>query len=455
MSKLVDTRLCRFAVPDSWSVLPGQGAVGPDLDHPTLSALAVEDWLDEPIGAATFLERQMPLLQEELGGVEQLRLDTANDSRFDSAAVALFRSRDAQGPAMLHYQYVGIVGFLVACLTVTGEEQDHERWRPEASSILGSLEVPQGRKLRALTRRQDLIATRSPTRDSARVPIPHLQLGLPRLAGWQLDEAAGVFQRGAASLKLRPGGHGADSVDQLFAQALADAAKSPTWHPAWWEKGELPDGRSFFALATERCAPKTWGPPERTGLLRIFVQDCMPVELQAVAPALDADLTQAVGSLLSGYAWLPPEQRRCRSMEPWLPVELDGPWTNCGPGAYLLLSEPPAFICLSAAPRTDSFRQHAQTQAALLRGSPEVPMTAQEELCHGRWRRWEACRYALDAPCPDGSAGVLRACWLEVGREVYGLVVQGTSRAEVDALLLRLLEAFEPGADSSGADRWS
>jgi hypothetical protein len=437
---IVESRFCRFQVPWNWTPAPGLGAIQERKPGAARSALAVENWLEQPKTASEYATAQQEMLRAHDPGIQLLDQKPIASRELGDAHFSVFKVPVAGGADLRQEQLTVANGPLVCSLTLTAGAGDREAWEEIFPDALRSFEIPAQPWAAAIRREPLAPAMSEPPRKTAGIS-EELQLAFPVRPGWTFEAPRGSLRHvSGAEITLRRTGLSSDAPDGLFAEALARIGKTSTHMPRAWDQGKTPEGFPFYLLESISVIRKTWGPPETLVLREAFLRDEAALEIRLQCREGDAEALAAFGELVSSYTLLPPEQRRLRLRLPWIDLQLQGPWTEAAPGLYLRQPDV-LFLAARSLPNAQGRRRQGEATAAGVKARPDFGQIAKEESAEGPWKGWDAYRHAIDFVATDGSARSFRGSWLERGKDLHEITLLGPATPETEEIFRQALQA--------------
>ncbi len=453
MAELFESRFCRFEVPSGATVLPGAGVLESRADDLRKSAVIVENWLDEKLSAARFAEIQRKAVLAQTDAAELSEEGAVKGGRFPDAHQQVFEIASPEGVALRQEQYFMVEGPLAVCLTLTGPAADASGWRRFFEPVQRSFEIPFAAELRALTRAPLLSeGVSGPAGGPAAArAVGHLQVSFPVPAGWTYDEATSTLRSGGgADIRIQRSGLPASTFEMLFAEAIGRALRDEKRVLLRWDRGATAGGREAAAIESEAAPGGTWVKTEKRIVREIFLEDDGALALTLEAAARDDAARAALAQIVAGTALLPAEARRLRVALPWLPVELEGPWRETGPGIFVRTAPPPMLLSAQRQPSAPDARKLADLAAASLRSSPELAQVSKEEARQEDYAGRPVYRYSLDFVTKAGEKAYLRAVWFDAGGSVCSVLLRGADPSTGE-VFRKCLESLRPAAARVGA----
>ncbi|MCK5377137.1 MAG: hypothetical protein KAJ97_08655 [Acidobacteria bacterium] len=446
-----ESRFCAFEGPAEWRVVPGLGMVDDSDGNLDRSVVVMENWVDPPQNASDYLETQKEMLGQEKPETEVIGEQTLDSRQLSEGVLVTFRTPfPGGGGALLQKQLVAVEGPLVCTLTVSGLEDDTTLWNELCNPLLGSFTVP-AREWSVEIQETEIVHFEAEPAAGNTQDLPGLGLAVPILDGWEIDPE-GVLRLGKeAEIRIRRAGLAAGSAEECFAHALQDLSRTGGPKPTVWQRGETPDGRSFWAVDAVAVHEKTWGPTEQHLRRELFIDDEGVLSLTLECVGDTANAVRDFEVLVSGSRALDPELRRLRLGEPWLPAELAGQWMAAGPGIYVCADPPGTTVMVRQFEKEGMLEELVQTQSESARSAPEVAEITSELRSEGPFRGCDARRYSLDFSDADGKTVCLRTCWLDSASHRNVLQVRSGSAESADDCLRTLLDSFtfDSGGGSS------
>lgn len=449
------SRFCSFEVPSGWILAPGVGAIENRDRGFRRSVLVAESWPDPPVDARTFAEKQQQMLKEAVKNVEVVKGETLADPRFDDAFISVLRTTAPDGTGFLQRQLAAVCGNLVCCLTFSGLERDVREWAEACERAERTLTLTAPDRLRTL--RKEALLPRATTTASTGGPValPFQQIAVPVPVGWQADPRTGTLTRDDATITVANHGFGGKAPDQAFADELARATREPGASPRVWDSDSRPEGKRYLLEIAVSEKTARWTSKEPRVERAVFIEENgAMLEARLACRSGDADAVAALDAVVRDHTPLPPEQRRLRPSEPWLPVELQGPWSATSPGLYMRMAYPVVLLGLQRIATPQGLAKHAAMMSQALRSQPEIQTVTREESAEGSFKGLRAIRHTLDCITKETAPLAFRTAWLEVGPEVCSVELRGEDPAVTEELFTRLLESLDPRAlRSAGGGR--
>lgn len=435
MASVVETRFCRFEAPAGWMTLPGVGAMEKGSAGVSASAVVMENWLAEPTRADAYAKRQAEMLGELAPGTTVVRQESFTRRDLADACVLTVRSATKDGTPLRQQILLAIEGPLAVSLTLTSAEGREPVPARAFPGIVDSFAVAASPWARTIAQGGIVGRAGSSPPASGSVKVPLLQVALPIPPGWTFDEKALALRApSGAEIVARRGGLPSTAPDELFAEALRQYHGDPAWQPRRWDRGELPDGRAFFAVEAVALQSGTWVKKEPEVIREVFVQDEGLIAFRSRSADGDAAASGALASVVSGYAMLPPAERALAVREAWWRVDLPGPWIAAGGGVYALPPAPARIVAAQKLPASLPLRKFADVAAGKLRNQPDYVSTLADQTRETPVRGLPTIQFAFDYQSREAGPWALRACWAESGGTLYALFVQGPAGPETEKL---------------------
>lgn len=447
-----ESRFCTFEAPDGWRIVAGLAAVDGRDEARQRSAVVVENWVDTPQDAATFLDRQLEVMtqvESEIELVEKRNLDSRN---LGEALLATFRMPLPDGRALLQKQLIAVEGRLACTLTVSGLEDDRELWNECCNPILGSFDVSAREWSGEIRESDDVVNVDADGPPPSMHDVSGLGLAIPVPAGWEVAPD-GTLRRGeSAKISIRRTGLPAASAEECFAEALERFSRAGEAKPNAWKRGETPGGTSFWSVDAVSTRQKTWGPPDRHLRREVFVDDNGVLAFTLDCTGEPAGPVEDLGRIVGGYRWLNSDRQTLRLGEPWLQAELAGRWTAPGPGVYIRSDPPQTMVLVQQLGKEATLADLVKHHVDATRRAPEVVHVEAETRDDSHFRGCDAVRYLLDFTDAEGQKVSLRTCWLDTPKTRCVVNVRAAASDTADEILRTLMDGFSPEAASGTGD---
>ena len=443
-----ETRFCRFETPPGWVPIPLVGVLERRSNEPCRSAVVLENWLDKPMRAEEYAAAQRAALKDQAPSAEFVEEARYTGAGLSDAHALRFRTT-AKGGVRLRQELIAAVeGPLAVSLTLTGLDNDGPNWSRHFGGILASFAITAAPWAREIQRAE--LAPR-PSKAPPLTPVPSLQMSLPVLPGWQVDQGTGLLKSSAGTqISIRRSGLAAGSTDELFADALWRAHRDPAVKPRRWDRGETAAGWPFFALETVAIAPGTWVKKEPLVVREFFVKDEGPVAFRLESADGDMASVEALGAAVSGYTLLPAQERRLAVRESWVRLDLAGEWQAVGSGTYVRAREPVVILTAQRLSGSPGLKAFAEGAARSHRGAPDVRSVSREDSRERQLRGLAGWSYSLDFAGRGSEDTSVRAAWIESAGALYALTVRGPTGKETDELFSRAVEGVDAEAVKQG-----
>lgn len=451
MSALFESRFCQFEPPQGWLVLPRAGVLENRPTGVQRSALVMENWLDTPATSADYAGAQVAFLRQEAPDVEVVAQQPFPGRGFADAFVTVLRRKAADGTPLRQELVTAIEGPLAVSLTLTGLESDSAAWSRLFGGIVGSFSIPAARWTRSIARGGILSPAEKAAERTAKAP--GLQVALPIPAGWAFDEkSASLRSPSGAELAGRRGGLPSAAPDELFADALEKLHRDPAWRARRWDRGTLPEARSFFALeaVAARESGSSWSKKGPQVVREVYAQDDGVIVFRLVAGDGDAEALAALSAVVYGYTMLPEPERSLSIQEPWWKVELPGPWIAGGGGVYVLPPAPARLVAAQKLPASLPLPKFVEHAVPNLRNQPDFVSSVSDQTRELSIRGLATFQFALDYEAREAGRTSVRACWAEGPGSLYNLVVKGPAGSETEALFGRVTGGLDVEAVRQG-----
>jgi len=453
-SQTCEARFCRFEGPADWQAVPGFGLVTGDETKFRSTAMVMENWNDPPLTVVEYVEKQREILQESCPETELIDEWTPEEKNFGEANLAVYRTPQPDGRTLLQKQLTGIDGPLACTLTVSGMEEDRGEWEPACHEMLASFTLTSKGWASEIKRIPiaELCSEGEVTEDLKRVVLTSMSLSVALPRGWAADVEAGVLRLGEhTSIVVRRTGLPAGSAEECFEEALHRFHADPQLEITAWDRGVTSSDRSFWVVEAAATQNRTWGEPIKTFAREIFVDDEGVVAFLLRSEGEPEKAVEDFRVVVSGYEWLPTEERNLRLGESWLVVELEGNWMAAGPGTYAKLDPPACVIIISSFPRARNLPKFAAAQIAEFEKALEIGSVERSEEREGSYQGCPAYRWYFDFVATDGTKTALRHIWLDFDDEIrYQIVVRTEDADLADGICLQLLEGLRPEAGREG-----
>lgn len=201
-------------------------------------------------------------------------------------------------------------------------------------------------------------------------------------------------------------------------------------------RGTTPQG-PVSALWSELGAG-TWRTAATQRQLHLRLATEEPLEFQVSGPLRQPSEAESVlGPLIASLRSLDPELWRTLPLEPWIDLELKGPWTSTFPGLYV---DSELFIPVlelrqqENAPALETVKD--SLHEALRQGSGVLPGSDSETAEMGQFRGLEAWRYRADAQLN------IRGIFLQEQSTITTCLLQMREAEAADALFQKILEGL-------------
>jgi hypothetical protein len=444
-----ESRFCKFEAPPGWLVLPRVGVLENHPAGPQRSAVVMENWLDAPERASDFASRQVAILEQEAPGLEVLRRGAAALRGVSDGFSIWLRSRASDGTRLLQELVAAVEGPLAVSLVLTAPESDGPAWQRIFGGVLGSFSIPAAEWSRAIARGGIIVpAERSPERTQK---VPGLQIVVPVPPGWTFDaQAACLRSPSGAVLSGQRGGLPSLAPDELFCEALSRLQSDASARIRRWDRGELPGGRSFFALEALSGSTGTWTKTGGRLVREVFVQDEGLIAFRLSSDEADSGAVSGLFAVVSGYEMLPPAERMLTVDEGWWKAELPGAWLAGGGGVYVLPSAPARVVAAQKAPLALPLKEFADHAIRQVRNAPDFVETIRDERRDVSVRGVTGVQFFFDYVSQEGSRTATRSLWAEGSGSLYGLSVRGPVGPETDDLFARVIAGVDAAAVRQG-----
>jgi len=450
--QLFESRFCTFEGPTEWRVVSGLGMVESDDQTLIRSAVVMENWVNPPKDASAYLQTQLPLLEEEQPETELLGEQRLDSHQLTEALLATFRTPIPNGGAMVQKQLVAVEGALVCTLTVSGLEDDRVLWDELCNPLLGSFTITADDWVGRI-READLVPIVEDHSPDGRFDLTGLGLSIPMPTGWEGDPTGTLRHGNEALISIRRSGLSAGSAEECFAEALQNLSQSDGPKPSAWQRGENPEGASFWAIDAITTLEKTFVSSGHVVHREVFIDDQGVISFTLDCVGESAGPIGDFSAIVAGYRWLEPEEQRLRLGEPWLPAELRGQWMPGGPGVYVGLNPPGTIVLVQQIGKEGELDEFVRPQIDAARRAPEIAETDAEKRDAGVLQGCDAVHYSLDFTGTDGETVCLRTCWFDTPTNRCVVNVRASSADTADRTIRTLLDSVKPVATTNAGDR--
>ncbi len=458
--KRYESRYCTFGVPDDWEPQPPFGFAEASEEEDRMSAQAMERWLEQPVEAQTWAEKEKEILPNVLDDFEllgegrhELRRGTG-----DAHFLAYRRSNDDDEPIWTKKIYL-TQGPLLVDFTVSRPEEDAP---PDGGELLeriaGTLRL-QG--VRFLERYQpfrlfvppaDVTADSGAEVETAQVEtggerrdFPYCCVSLPAVAGWDLldDDGDAVYRRSGAEIRLhRP--VGIDNDSEVWLADRMEKIQGSESLLFGSDRGELEGGAAYAALVYEaRGETRKWKTEAVRRTLETFVEDHQPLVWTLKAPeSTYRDHLPTYEALITAVEFLEPPEWRTRMVEPWIDLTLEGGWTSEGPGVYFKM-EDKLIVQTSREASKAPLKDLRPSIVDSLRKSIDTKKDFQEKEQTEKWRGADALKYSVDGTAATAAPMSIRSIWCTKSENLHGVVVLGQDKQKATDQFGPLMDAMD------------